>query len=111
MTALPSRHSTLSRDPRSRRDRGFSSPACSLCSWWTVARLCWMALGGVNAVLRALVYALDYLRTGDSAVLVRFSAGTGFSRKTAKVVRSWPELGRAGPYVIRQPLARAERRR
>jgi alpha-1,2-mannosyltransferase len=54
-----------------------------------------------NTVWQA--YALEYLRTGDAAVLARFSSGVGFSRKTAKVVRGWPELGRAGHYVIRNP--------
>jgi hypothetical protein len=48
-------------------------------------------------------YALEYLRTGDAAVIARFSPEVGFSRKTAKVVRGWPELGRAGKYVIRKP--------
>jgi hypothetical protein len=33
----------------------------------------------------------------------RFSSGVGFSRKTAKVVLGWPELGRAERYVIRKP--------
>jgi alpha-1,2-mannosyltransferase len=48
-------------------------------------------------------YALEYLRTGDAAVIARFSSGVGFSRKTAKVISSWPVLGRAGRYVIREP--------
>jgi alpha-1,2-mannosyltransferase len=48
-------------------------------------------------------YALDYLRTGEAVVIARFSSGSGFSRKTAKVVGSWPEIGRAGKYVIRKP--------
>jgi alpha-1,2-mannosyltransferase len=48
-------------------------------------------------------YALEYLRTGNAAVIARFSSGVGFSPKTAKVVLSWPELGRAGKYVIRKP--------
>jgi alpha-1,2-mannosyltransferase len=48
-------------------------------------------------------YALDYLRSGDAVVIARFSPGAGFSRKTARVVGSWPELGRAGKYVIRKP--------
>jgi alpha-1,2-mannosyltransferase len=48
-------------------------------------------------------YALEYLRSGDTAVIARFSSGVGFSRQTAKVVGSWPEIGRAGKYVIRKP--------
>jgi alpha-1,2-mannosyltransferase len=48
-------------------------------------------------------YALEYLRTGDAVIIARFSSGSGFSPKTAKIVRSWPELGRAERYVIRKP--------
>jgi alpha-1,2-mannosyltransferase len=48
-------------------------------------------------------YALEYLRTGDAVVIARFRSGAGFSPETAKVVRGWPELGRAGRYVIRMP--------
>ena len=48
-------------------------------------------------------YAMDYLRTGDVAVIARFSSGVGFSHRTAKVVRGWPELGRAGRLAIREP--------
>ena len=48
-------------------------------------------------------YALEYLRTGDAVVIARFSSGVGFSPETAKIVRGWPELGRAERYVIRKP--------
>ena len=48
-------------------------------------------------------YALEYLRTGDASVIARFSSGFGFSRSTAKEVGSWPELGRAGRYVVQVP--------
>jgi alpha-1,2-mannosyltransferase len=48
-------------------------------------------------------YALDYLRSGDASIIVRFSSGVGFSQKTARIVRSWPKIGRAGPYAIREP--------
>ncbi len=48
-------------------------------------------------------YALDYLRSGDASIIVRFSSGVGFSQKTARIVRSWPEIGRVGPYAIREP--------
>jgi alpha-1,2-mannosyltransferase len=48
-------------------------------------------------------YALEYLRTGEAAVIARFSSGVGFSRQTAKVVDGWPELGRAERYIIRKP--------
>ena len=48
-------------------------------------------------------YALEYLRTGDAVIIARFSSGSGFSHKTAKIVRSWPAMGRAGKYVIRKP--------
>jgi alpha-1,2-mannosyltransferase len=48
-------------------------------------------------------YALDYLRSGEASIIVKFSSSVGFSRKTARVVRSWPKVGRAGPYAIREP--------
>jgi len=48
-------------------------------------------------------YALDYLRSGEASIIVRFSSGVGFSPKTAKIVRSWPKISRAGPYAIREP--------
>lgn len=48
-------------------------------------------------------YALDYLRSGDASIIVKFSSGVGFSPKTARIVRSWPKVGRAGPYAIREP--------
>ena len=48
-------------------------------------------------------YALNYLRSGDAAVIARFYAGSGFSHRTARIVRSWPEIGRAGRYPIREP--------
>jgi alpha-1,2-mannosyltransferase len=48
-------------------------------------------------------YALDYLRSGEASIIVKFSSGVGFSRKTARIVRSWPKVGRAGPYAIREP--------
>jgi hypothetical protein len=50
-------------------------------------------------------YALDYLRTGDAAIIAKFTSGAGFSHKTAKVVHGWPELGRFGRYriVVPQP--------
>ena len=48
-------------------------------------------------------YALEYLRSGEVSIIVKFSSGVGFSPKTARIVRHWPKLGRAGPYVIREP--------
>ena len=48
-------------------------------------------------------YALEYLRSGEVSIIVKFSSGVGFSRKTARIVRSWPKVGHAGPYAIREP--------
>ena len=48
-------------------------------------------------------YALDYLRSGEVAVLGRFRDGAGFSKETAEVVDSWPRLGQVGDVVIREP--------
>jgi hypothetical protein len=48
-------------------------------------------------------YALNYLRSGDAAIIARFSAGRGFSRQTARIVASWPAIGQAGDFVITEP--------
>lgn len=50
-------------------------------------------------------YALDYLRSGDAAIIAKFTSNVGFSHKTAKEVHGWPELDRFGRYriVVPQP--------
>jgi alpha-1,2-mannosyltransferase len=48
-------------------------------------------------------YAIQYLRTGNAAVIARFSPGAGFSHRTWKVVSGWPVLGHTGRYVILEP--------
>jgi hypothetical protein len=48
-------------------------------------------------------YALEYLRTGNAAVIARFPSGVGYSPETWKVIRGWPKVGRAGRYIIRKP--------
>jgi alpha-1,2-mannosyltransferase len=48
-------------------------------------------------------YALEYLRSGQASIIVKFSSGVGFSPQTARVVRSWPKIGKAGDYTIREP--------
>lgn len=47
-------------------------------------------------------YVLDYLRSGEAAVVVRFD-NSALSRRTRAEVESWPALGSAGPYVVRRP--------
>ena len=49
-------------------------------------------------------HVLDYLRASDAAVVVRFDGTVGLSRETEATIEAWPELGRAGRYVVRQPV-------
>jgi alpha-1,2-mannosyltransferase len=49
-------------------------------------------------------FAIDYLRSGSAAIVVRFSSGSGFSAHSAAVVREWPVLVRAGRFVLRNPI-------
>lgn len=50
--------------------------------------------------------AVDYLRGGDVAVVgLRFHRGSGFTKATAKTVKSWPLLGTAGAVTVRRPTA------
>jgi alpha-1,2-mannosyltransferase len=49
--------------------------------------------------------ALTYLRTGSVTILLRFSAGQGFSSQTTAVLQKWPLLARSGRREVRQPVA------
>jgi alpha-1,2-mannosyltransferase len=49
-------------------------------------------------------FALDHLSTGSVTILVRFSAGRGFSSQTAAVLQKWPLLARSGRKEVRQPV-------
>ena len=70
-------------------------------------------LGGMNYHLDSRVsrarnpawqqYCLDYYRSSDAVISVRFRSGFGYSRATARTYTSWPELTRAGSYVVRVP--------
>jgi hypothetical protein len=46
--------------------------------------------------------AMDYLGSGSSTALIRFGPGD-LSRRSTRTIDSWPELGRFGPLVVRQP--------
>ena len=48
-------------------------------------------------------HALGYLSSGGAALSSRFTARSGFSRATARTVRSWPVIHRIGRYVLRRP--------
>ena len=48
--------------------------------------------------------ALDYFRSGDAVIAVRFSTASGFSRATARTVAGWPVIAQAGGYAIRRPV-------
>jgi alpha-1,2-mannosyltransferase len=47
--------------------------------------------------------ALEYYRSGDAVISVRFSTASGFSKRTAEIVGSWPVLAEAGGYAVRRP--------
>ena len=47
--------------------------------------------------------ALEYYRTGDAVISIRFSTETGFSKETARTIESWPILVESGRYEIRKP--------
>jgi alpha-1,2-mannosyltransferase len=49
--------------------------------------------------------ALTYLSTGSVTILIRFSAGRGFSSQTTAVLQKWPLLARSGRREVRQPVA------
>jgi hypothetical protein len=48
-------------------------------------------------------FALDYLRSGDAALVVRFERQAGFSAASTKTCRGWPKIDRVGDYVLREP--------
>ena len=47
--------------------------------------------------------ALEYYRSGDAVLSVRFSTASGFSTRTAKIVKGWPVIAEADGYVLRRP--------
>lgn len=47
--------------------------------------------------------ALEYYRSGGAVISVRFSTASGFSKRTAEIVGSWPVLVEADGFVIRRP--------
>jgi alpha-1,2-mannosyltransferase len=49
-------------------------------------------------------FAIDYLRSGSGAIVMRFNRGFGFSAHSASVVQGWPVLLRAGHVVLRSPV-------
>ncbi|MET0695275.1 MAG: hypothetical protein ABWY56_15185 [Propionibacteriaceae bacterium] len=49
------------------------------------------------------VYALDYLRSGDTMIIARFRRNFGLNADSWKTVQSWPVVERAGGYTLRQP--------
>jgi alpha-1,2-mannosyltransferase len=49
------------------------------------------------------VYALDYLRTGDTMIIARFRRNFGLSSSSWKTVQSWPAVAKSGRYTLRAP--------
>lgn len=50
-------------------------------------------------------HAIAYLRSGDATIILRFDETTGFDPASARTVRSWPVIMRAGSYLIRRPTS------
>ena len=48
-------------------------------------------------------YLLAYLRSGGATIIMRAPSGDGTTGKERAVIDSWPVLGRAGGYVVRNP--------
>ncbi|WP_460934315.1 hypothetical protein [Phycicoccus ginsengisoli] len=48
-------------------------------------------------------YLFTYLRSGEATIIMRAASGNGLTAADRKVIGSWPVLGQAGPYRIRQP--------
>jgi len=53
--------------------------------------------------------AVDYLRSGDVTVGLRFDGAHGYSRAAVRTIGSWPLLARAGKVTARRPRQVAER--
>jgi alpha-1,2-mannosyltransferase len=48
-------------------------------------------------------FALDYLRTGDRAILARFTGDVGWSRASYRQIERWPVLAESGELSVRVP--------
>ena len=48
-------------------------------------------------------FCLDFYRSHQAVITVRFRQGRDYSARTAHIYRSWPELVRIGSYVVKIP--------
>lgn len=48
-------------------------------------------------------FAIEYLRTGDRAVLARFTPENGWSRASWRTLQTWPVLAESGRFSVREP--------
>lgn len=48
-------------------------------------------------------FALDYFRSGDVALVIKFERYGGFSHASKRAYRAWPEISRVGDFVLRDP--------
>jgi alpha-1,2-mannosyltransferase len=49
-------------------------------------------------------FAVRYMSSGSASLVVRFRDGTGLSKQTRRLIRSWPHLASADGYQVRRPL-------
>jgi hypothetical protein len=48
-------------------------------------------------------FALDYLRSGDATLIIRFERIPGFDAANTKTYENWPAIASVGKYVVRDP--------
>ena len=48
-------------------------------------------------------FCLDFYRSHQAVITVKFRQGRDYSARTARIYRSWPELVRIGQYVVKIP--------
>jgi alpha-1,2-mannosyltransferase len=49
-------------------------------------------------------FVLDYLRSGDATLIIRFKGSGALGTTGTKTYRSWPRIYHVGVYVLREPL-------
>jgi alpha-1,2-mannosyltransferase len=49
-------------------------------------------------------FALHYMSSGSASLVVRFRDGTGLSKQTRRLIRSWPHVASASGYEVRRPM-------
>ena len=48
-------------------------------------------------------FALEYYRSGESVIPIRFRTAAGYSTATARTIAGWPVIAKVDQYVVRDP--------